>query len=207
AMSASLTGRLVSLIAVGVCAVVASGCAAGSTNAPTAGATAPAVAPTSAPAAAAPIARPAASPAAAVAQSVAAPTPAPPGNQSPAEAAQLPITQATGRMVIYTTEIAILAQDAQLLELMKRTGTMDELLKVQQQADQVRLQIDRLKGRGTAWERLSSLASIGVTAQAAGQVVEQEYAVALVAVRQTEAQRAGLQSQLKRARTPEEEAG
>src|SRR5438128_4010118 len=99
------------------------------------------------------------------------------------------------------------ATHAQLLELMKRTGTMDELLKVQQQADQVRLQIDRLKGRGTALERLSSLASIGVTAQAAGPVVEQEYAVALVAVRQTEAQRAGLQSQLKRARTPEEAAG
>jgi hypothetical protein len=250
--------------------------------------------PTSAPAAA-PIARPAASPAAAVAQSVAAPAPAPAaqGNQPPTDAAQLPITQATGRMVIYTTEIAILAQDlqllpdrlgtlalahggyvagvetkadagvptvvvrlkvppdqyeatmsgvrnlavdvrsekaatqdvteeysdtqaqitsleathAQLLELMKRTGSMDELLKVQQQADQVRLQIDRLKGRGTALERLSSLASIGVTAQAAGPVIEQDYAAALTAVRQTETQRAGLQSQLKRARTPEEEAG
>src|SRR5437660_1763707 len=120
-MSRSVTGRLVSFVAVGVCAMVTSACAAGSTNAP--GATsAPAAAPTSAPAAAAPIARPAASPAAAVAQSVAAPAPAPPGNQSPAEAAQLPITQATGRMVIYTTEIAILAQDLQLLP--DRLGTL-----------------------------------------------------------------------------------
>jgi hypothetical protein len=84
---------------------------------------------------------------------------------------------------------------------------VEELLKVQQQADQVRLQIDRLKGHGTALERLASLASIGVTAQAAGPVVEQDYAAALATVRQTETQRAGLQSQLKRARTPEEEAG
>jgi uncharacterized protein YqgV (UPF0045/DUF77 family) len=99
------------------------------------------------------------------------------------------------------------ATHAQLLELMKRTGSVDELLKVQQQADEVRLQIDRLRGRGTALERLSSLASIGVTVQSAGTVIEQDYAAALAAVRQAETQRAGLQSQLKRARTPEEESG
>jgi ribosomal protein S8 len=98
------------------------------------------------------------------------------------------------------------AQHAQLLELMKHTGSVDELLKVQQQADQVRLQIDRLKGRATALERLSALASITVTAQAAGVVLEREYVSDLSAVRQAETQQAGLVAQLKRARTPEEEA-
>jgi hypothetical protein len=98
------------------------------------------------------------------------------------------------------------ATHAQLLELMKRAGSVEELLKVQQQADQVRLQIDRLKGRATAIERLSSLASIGVTAQLASAVIEQDYSTALAAVRQAESQRAGLQSQLKRSRTPEEES-
>jgi hypothetical protein len=97
------------------------------------------------------------------------------------------------------------ATHAQLLELMKRAGSVEELLKVQQQADQVRLQIDRLKGRATAIERLSSFASIGVTAQLASAVIEQDYSTALAAVRQAESQRAGLQSQLKRSRTPEEE--
>jgi hypothetical protein len=97
------------------------------------------------------------------------------------------------------------ATHAQLLELMKRAGSVEELLKVQQQADQVRLQIDRLKGRVTALERLSALASIGVTAQLASAVIEQDYSTALAAVRQAESQRAGLQSQLKRSRTPEEE--
>jgi hypothetical protein len=104
------------------------------------------------------------------------------------------------------TQIASLeATHAQLLELMKRTGSVEELLKVQQQADQVRLQIDRLKGRATALERLSALASIGVTAQLASAVIVQDYSIALAAVRQAESQRAGLQSQLKRSRTPEEE--
>src|SRR5207302_10090802 len=67
------------------------------------------------------------------------------------------------------TQIASLeATHAQLLELMKRTGSVEELLKVQQQADQVRLQIDRLKGRATAIERLSSLASMGSRPNSAG---------------------------------------
>jgi hypothetical protein len=105
------------------------------------------------------------------------------------------------------TQISSLeVQHAQLLELMKHTGSVDELLKVQQQADQVRLQIDRLKGHATALERLSSLASITVTAQAAGVVLEREYVGTLSAVRQAETQQAGLVAQLKRARTPEEEA-
>src|SRR5258708_35991650 len=99
------------------------------------------------------------------------------------------------------------ATHAQLLALMKRAGSVDELLKVQEQAGQVRLQIDRPKGRGTALERLAALASIAVTVQSANAVIEQDYAATLAAVRQTETQRAGLQSQLKRARTPEEEAG
>jgi len=98
------------------------------------------------------------------------------------------------------------AQHAQLLELMKRTGSVDELLKVQQQADQVRLQIDRLKGHATALERLSALASITVTAQPVNVVLVRDFVAAQGAVHQAEAQQAGLLAQLKRAQSPNDEA-
>ncbi len=105
------------------------------------------------------------------------------------------------------TQIASLeATHAQLLELMKRTGSVEELLKVQQQAAQVKLQIDRLKGRATALERLSALATIGVSAQPAAVVIERDYTQALAALRQAQSQQAGLLAQLKRVRTPEEES-
>jgi hypothetical protein len=55
-------------------------------------------------------------------------------------------------------------------------------------------------------DRLSSLASISVTAQLASVVIERDYASVLSAVRVAESQRAGLLAQLKRSRTPEEEA-
>lgn len=98
------------------------------------------------------------------------------------------------------------AQHAQLLELMKRTGSVDELLKVQRQADQVRLQIDRLKGHATALERQSALATITVTAQLASAVLEREYVADLAAVRKAEADRSALLAQLNRARNADEEA-
>src|SRR6266536_4226810 len=78
------------------------------------------------------------------------------------------------------------ATHAQLLELMKRAGSVEELLKVQQQASQVRLQIDRLKGRATALERLSALASISVLAQPAGVVIERDFTTSLATVGQAE---------------------
>lgn len=104
------------------------------------------------------------------------------------------------------TQIASLeATHAQLLELMKRAGSVDELLRVQQEAGQVRLQIDRLKGHATVLERQSALASITVTAQSAGIMLEREYVAALASVRKSERDRAGLLAQLRRTRTPEEE--
>ncbi len=105
------------------------------------------------------------------------------------------------------TQIASLeATHAQLLELMKRTGSVEELLKVQQQAQQVKLQIDRLKGRATALERLSDLATITVRAQLARVVLQRDYVTARSALRRAETTRASLEAQLKRAKTPEEEA-
>jgi hypothetical protein len=105
------------------------------------------------------------------------------------------------------TQIASLdATHTQLLELMKRAGSVEELLKVQEQAAQVRLQIDRLKGRALALERLSALATITVTAQSASVVLERDYTTARAALRQAEAKRSGLIAQLKRARTADEEA-
>jgi len=103
------------------------------------------------------------------------------------------------------TQLASLeASHAQLLELQKRSGSLEEVLKVEQQADQVKLQIDRLKGRQAALERTSALASITVTASAAAVVLPRDYAAALAALRKAEASRASWQLQLERARTPEE---
>ena len=105
------------------------------------------------------------------------------------------------------TQIASLeATHAQLLELMKRSGSVDELLKVEQQADAVRLQIDRLKGRAAALERLSDLASVTVTAQLASAAIQRDFLAARTALRRVESTRASLTNQLSRARSPEEEA-
>ena len=105
------------------------------------------------------------------------------------------------------TQIASLeAAHAQLLELMQRAGSVEELLKVQQQAAQVKVQIDRLKGRATALERLSDMATITLKAQLASVALQRDYTAVRASLRRAEATRASLEVQLKRARTPEEEA-
>ncbi len=98
------------------------------------------------------------------------------------------------------------ATHAQLLELMKRSGSVDELLKVQQQAGQVKLQIDRLKGHATALERTSELATITATGQLASDVLRRDYVTERTALRNAQASKAALELQLKRARSAEEEA-
>ncbi len=106
------------------------------------------------------------------------------------------------------TQIASLeATHAQLLELMQRSGSLEEVLKVQQQAAQVRLQIDRLKGRAAALERLSALATITARGQLASAVLRRDFTAERAALRRAEATRASLEQQLKRVRTAEEEAG
>jgi hypothetical protein len=82
---------------------------------------------------------------------------------------------------------------------------MDEVLKIQQQAAQIKLQIDRLKGRATALERLSELATITAKLQAAEAVLGRDYIAVRSQLRQAEAQRAAQLLALKRAKTPEEE--
>ncbi len=105
------------------------------------------------------------------------------------------------------TQVASLeATHAQLLELMKRTASVEELLKVQQQAAQVKLQIDRLKGRASALERLSDLASITIRGQLASAALGRDYVSERAALRKAEVTRASLELQLTRARNPEEEA-
>jgi hypothetical protein len=104
------------------------------------------------------------------------------------------------------TQLASLeATHRQLLDLLSRATSMDEVLKIQQQAAQVKLQIDRLKGRATALERLSELATITAKLQAAEAVLGRDYIAVRSQLRQAEAQRAAQLLALKRARTPEEE--
>lgn len=106
-----------------------------------------------------------------------------------------------------TTQIASLeATHAQLLEILKRSGSVDEVLKVQQQAGQVKLQIDRLKGRMIALERLSEFATITIKAQLASAALQREYTTVRSALRRAEAVRAALDAQLRRVHTPEEES-
>ncbi|MCC7105386.1 MAG: DUF4349 domain-containing protein [Chloroflexi bacterium] len=94
---------------------------------------------------------------------------------------------------------------AQLLELTKRAASVEELLKVQQQAAQVKLQIDRLKGRATVLQRLSDFATVTVTAQDAEVAIRRDYVATRAALRKAESSLAMLQTQLTRARTKEEE--
>jgi hypothetical protein len=105
------------------------------------------------------------------------------------------------------TQLASLeATHRQLLDLLARATTMDEILKIQQQAAQVKLQIDRLKGRATALERLSELATITVKLQSAEAVLGRDYVAVRNQLRQAQSQYATQLQALKRARTPEEEA-
>jgi hypothetical protein len=98
------------------------------------------------------------------------------------------------------------ATHRQLLDLMAKATSMDDLLKIQQQDAQIKLQIDRLKGRATALERLSELATITVKLQSADAVLARDYVAVRTQLRQAQSQLAAQLVALKRARTPEEEA-
>jgi hypothetical protein len=105
------------------------------------------------------------------------------------------------------TQLASLeASHRQLLELLSRATTVEEILKIQTQANQIKLQIDRLRGRATALERLSDLATIAIRVQSAEVALGKEYTVVRGQLRQAESQYAAQLLALKRARTPEEEA-
>ena len=64
------------------------------------------------------------------------------------------------------TQLASLeATHAQLLELLKKAQTIDEILKINEKVAQTKAQIDRLKGRETFLQRSSELATITVNAK------------------------------------------
>ena len=105
------------------------------------------------------------------------------------------------------TQLASLeATHRQLLELLSRATTVEEVLRIQQQANQVKLQIDRLRGRATVLERLSELATIAVQVRPAEAFLGREYAQVRGQLRQAQSAQAAQLVALKRARTPEEEA-
>jgi hypothetical protein len=105
------------------------------------------------------------------------------------------------------TQLASLeATHRQLLDLMARGNTTDEVLKIQQQAAQVKLQIDRLRGRATALERLSELATITAKVQSAEATLGKDYVGVRAQLRQAQSQYAAQLLALKRANTAEEEA-
>lgn len=55
------------------------------------------------------------------------------------------------------------ATEARYLDLLKRAGTIDEILKVQARIDDIRRQIDRIKGRMDYLDKTSEMASITIS--------------------------------------------
>jgi hypothetical protein len=105
------------------------------------------------------------------------------------------------------TQLASLeATHAQLLELLKKANTIDEILKINKEISQTKSQIDRLKGRETFLQRSSELATVTVNAKPAEDVLARNYSALRATMRRTEAQRAQTIKAIQAAKTPEEEA-
>ncbi|GEM_PF-2696724 len=92
----------------------------------------------------------------------------------------------------------------QYLELMKKAQTVDDVVKLQQRIDEVKLQLDRLKGRVSFLQRQSAFATVTVTLLPAQEVLMQEYSARLAQQRSLQMQQATLLIQIKQARTDEE---
>lgn len=104
------------------------------------------------------------------------------------------------------TQIASLeATHRQLLDLLAKATTVDEIMKIQTQANQIKLQIDRLKGRATVLERLAGLATITARLQPAEAALGKEYVAVRTQLRQAQSAQAAQLLALQRAKTPEEE--
>ena len=105
------------------------------------------------------------------------------------------------------TQLASLeATYAQLLELLKKATTIDEILKINEKVAQTKAQIDRLKGRETFLQRNSELATITVNAKPAEEVLARNFSALRSSVRRSEALRAQTVKAIQAAKTPEEEA-
>jgi hypothetical protein len=105
------------------------------------------------------------------------------------------------------TQLASLeATHAQLLELLKRANTVEEILKIQEKVSQTKAQIDRLKGRETFLQRSSELATVTVNAKPAEEVLARTFSALRASVRRAEAQRSQTVKAIQVAKTPEEEA-
>ncbi|MFN8633180.1 MAG: DUF4349 domain-containing protein [Chloroflexota bacterium] len=105
------------------------------------------------------------------------------------------------------TQLASLeATHAQLLELLKKATTVEEILKIQEKVSQTKVQIDRLKGRETFLQRSSDLATVTVNARPAEDVLARTYSTLRTSLRRSEAQRNQTIKAIQAAKTPEEEA-
>jgi hypothetical protein len=98
------------------------------------------------------------------------------------------------------------ATHTQLLELLKRAQTVEEILKIQEKVSQTKLQIDRLKGRETFLQRSAELATITVNARPAEDVLARTFSTLRTSLRRSEAQRTQTIKAIQAAKTPEEEA-
>lgn len=105
------------------------------------------------------------------------------------------------------TQLASLeASHARLLELMSKAQNMDEILKIQKELAQTKIQIDRLKGRETFLQRSAEFATVTVNVRPAEAVLSRNFSTLRSTLRRTQAQRAQSVIAIQRAKTPEEEA-
>lgn len=105
------------------------------------------------------------------------------------------------------TQLASLeATHAQLLELLKKATTIDEILKINEKVAATKAQIDRLKGRETFLQRSSELATVTVNAKPAEDVLARTFSALRTSMRRSEAQKAQTVKAIQAAKTPEEEA-
>jgi hypothetical protein len=105
------------------------------------------------------------------------------------------------------TQLASLEASYQrLLDLMAKAQNMDEILKIQKELAQTKIQIDRLKGRETFLQRSAEFATVTVNARPADAVLSRTYGTLRTSLRRAEAQRTLTVTAIARAQTADEEA-
>ncbi|MBI3967013.1 MAG: DUF4349 domain-containing protein, partial [Chloroflexi bacterium] len=103
------------------------------------------------------------------------------------------------------TQIASLeATHKQLLEILTQAKTVEDIIRINERANSVKLQIDRLKGRLSFLERQSDLATITAFLRPAEGWLARDYSAQRSSLRKAEANKAAAELALQRAKTPEE---
>jgi uncharacterized protein YydD (DUF2326 family) len=69
------------------------------------------------------------------------------------------------------------AQEEQLLEIMKKAGTVEEILKVQDQLYAVRGEIESLEGRINMWDKLVEMSTVSISLNKITEIVGKDVSI------------------------------